>query len=65
MHIHIFDLAIEHDFKKDDISSLQIEGNWILNVLQLSTSRKGKETIYKSNYWGKKSVFQEDNFLWQ
>ena len=26
-HTHFFDLAIEHDFKKDVISSLQIEGN--------------------------------------
>ena len=58
-----FDLAIEHDYlKKDNISSLHIECNWILNVLELSTSRRGKETIDKLII-REKSVFQEDNFF--
>lgn len=63
-HTHTyFDLAIEHDdLKKDNIRSLHIEGNWILNVLELSTSRRGKETIDKLII-REKSVFQEDNFF--
>lgn len=49
-HIHIFWSSNRTWwFKKDNISSLHVEGSWILNVLELSTSKKGKETIYKAN----------------